>query len=184
MPARRIRENGREKCRAAYRLADNLQQLFWFNKKIAASGNLPSVSGMRATIRHHWRPQTRQRPIGHVFARYRQRPGFMHPSSIGRVQNNTQSPISSRHRSRTRWRLPGTIPSRCVARQSTPEYWRSYFLRQPRGNSPGKERAIRQQMKKSPIISPNSAGRPLPSPRQKGAGQNDPEQESQSPDRG
>ncbi len=184
MPARRIRENGRRKVPAAYRLADNLQQLFWFKQKNPASGNLPSVSGIRATMPSSLRPPTRQRPIAHVFARQSPAPGFMHPSSIGRVQNNTPVTNSSRHRSRTRWRLPGTMPVALAAPQSTPEYWRSYFLLPATGNSPGKERAIRQQMKKIADHPPNSAGRPLPSPRQKGSRAEDPEQESQSPDRG
>lgn len=58
------------------------------------------------------------------------------------------------------------------------------FFCQPRGIVPEKNAPSASKWRKSPIISPNSAGRPLPSPRQKGAGQNDPEQESQSPDRG
>ncbi len=141
MPARAFAKTGGEKCRAAYRLADNCSNFSGSNKKIAASGNLPSVQECAQQCRHHWRPQTRQRPKGMYSPGNRQRPGFMHPSSIGECKIIRQSPISSRHRSRTSGDSPERCPSRCVARQSTPEFGVRIFFCQPRGNSPGKERA-------------------------------------------
>ena len=79
----------------------------------------------------------------------RQRPGFMHPSSIGRVQNNTPVTNFITAPFEDQMATPRNDARRVALLLNQPlNIGDRIFFCQPRGNSPGKERAIRQQMKK------------------------------------
>ena len=90
MPARRIRENGRRKVPSCLPPRGQFAATFLVQtKKSRHRAIYHRCQEYVQQCRHHWRPPTRQRPIAHVFARQSPPPRFMHPSSIGRVQNNT-----------------------------------------------------------------------------------------------